>query len=83
MNPEKMCGIHSDYNNNPAEFSWIATLYRRKSFLSKADYHMKIFQIILVNYNNKPDRAKMRPDCVSACIDHERQMDEQTGETSE
>ena len=37
--------------------------------------------------NNKPDRAKMRPDCVSACIDHvtytERQMDEQTGETTE
>ena len=20
--------------------------------------------------HNKPDRAKMRPDCVSACIDH-------------
>ena len=37
--------------------------------------------------SNKPDRAKMRPDCVSACIDHvtytERQMDEQTGETTE
>ena len=35
----------------------------------------------------KPDRAKMRPDCVSACIDHvtykERQMDEQTDETTE
>ena len=34
---------------------------------------------------NKPDRATMRPGCVSACIDHvtyvwERQMDEQTGE---
>ena len=32
----------------------------------------------------KPDRGKMRPDCVSACIDHvtylERQMEEQTGE---
>ena len=32
--------------------------------------------------SNKPDRAKMRPDCVSACIDHvtymERQMDRQT-----
>ena len=30
---------------------------------------------------NKPDRATMRPDCVSAWIDHvtymERQMDEQ------
>ena len=39
------------------------------------------------NERNKPDRAKMRPDCVSACIDHvtytERQMDEQTGETTE
>ena len=36
---------------------------------------------------NKPDRATMRPDCVSTCIDHvtymERQMDEQTGETTE
>ena len=36
--------------------------------------------------NNKPDRATMRPDRVSACIDHvtymERQMDEQTGETT-
>ena len=35
---------------------------------------------------NKPDRATMRPDCVSVCIDHvtymERQMDEQTGETT-
>ena len=35
---------------------------------------------------NKPDRATMRPDCVSACIDHvtymERQMDEQMGETT-
>ena len=35
---------------------------------------------------NKPDRATMRPGCVSACIDHvtfmERQMDEQTGETT-
>ena len=35
---------------------------------------------------NKPDRAKMRPDCVFACIDHvtymERQMDEQTDETT-
>ena len=33
---------------------------------------------------NKPDRATMRPGCVSACIDHvtymERQMDKQTGE---
>ena len=33
---------------------------------------------------NKPDRAKMRPDCVSACVDHvtymERHMDEQMGE---
>ena len=31
---------------------------------------------------NKPDRATMRPDCVSACIDHvtymERQMDRWT-----
>ena len=40
------------------------------------------------NYGiNKPDRATMRPDCVSACIDHvtymERQMDEQTSETTE
>ena len=36
---------------------------------------------------NKPDRVTMRPDCDSACIDHvtymERQMDEQTGETTE
>ena len=25
----------------------------------------------IANFNmNKPDRAKMRPDCVSACIDH-------------
>jgi len=36
---------------------------------------------------NKPDRATMRPGCVSACIDHvtymERQMDEQTGEMIE
>jgi len=36
---------------------------------------------------NKPDRATMRPDCVSVCIVHvtymERQMDEQTGETTE
>ena len=33
---------------------------------------------------NKPDRATMRPGCVSACIDDvtymERQMDEQTCE---
>ena len=40
-----------------------------------------------IENKNKPDRAKMRPDCVSACIDHvtytERQMDEQTGETTE
>ena len=43
--------------------------------------------LILLVTLNKPDRAKMRPDCVSACIDHvtykERQMDEQTDETSE
>ena len=36
---------------------------------------------------NKPDRATMRPDCVSASIEHvtymERQMDEQTDETTE
>ena len=36
---------------------------------------------------NKPDRATMRPDYVSACIDHvtyiERQMDKQTGETTQ
>ena len=36
---------------------------------------------------NKPDRATMRPDCVSACIDHvtyiERHTDEQTGVTTE
>ena len=36
---------------------------------------------------NKPDWATMRPDCVSACIDHltylGRQMDEQTDETTE
>ena len=36
---------------------------------------------------NKPDQATMRPGWVSACIDHvtymERQMDEQTDETSE
>ena len=36
---------------------------------------------------NKPDWATMRPDCVSACIDHvtymERQMDKQKGETAE
>ena len=35
---------------------------------------------------NKPDRATMRPDYVSACIDHvtymERQMDRQTDETA-
>ena len=40
-----------------------------------------------VDRQNKPDRAPMRLDCVSACIDHvinmERQMDEQTGETTE
>ena len=37
-------------------------------------------------WKNKPDRATMRPGCVFACIDHvtymERQMDEQTGETT-
>ena len=36
---------------------------------------------------NKPDRATMRPECVSACIDHvpymERQMDEQMDQTTE
>ena len=36
------------------------------------------------NYIKKPDRATMRPDCVSACIEHvtwiERQMDELTDE---
>ena len=40
---------------------------------------------------NKPDRAMMRPDCVSACIDFgakhvtymERQMDEKQDETTE
>ena len=36
---------------------------------------------------NKPDRATMRPDCVSACIDHvtyiERPRDEQMGVTTE
>ena len=35
---------------------------------------------------NEPDRATMRPGRVSACMDHvtymERQMDEQTGETT-
>ena len=35
---------------------------------------------------NKPDRATMRPDCVSTCIEHvtymERQMDKQTDETT-
>ena len=40
----------------------------------------------LASLINKPDRATMRPDCVSTCIDHvtymERQMDEQTGETT-
>ena len=28
--------------------------------------------LILLVTLNKPDRAKMRPDCVSACIDHDR-----------
>ena len=45
----------------------------------------------LSEYSNKPDRATMRPDCVSACIDFgdkhvtylEGQMDEQTDETTE
>ena len=40
---------------------------------------------------NKPDRAMMRPDCASACIEFgakhvaciEREMDEQTDETSD
>ena len=35
---------------------------------------------------NKPNRAKMRPGCVSACIEHvtymERQRDKQTDETT-
>ena len=42
---------------------------------------------MIIETFNKPDRAKMRPDCVSACIDHvtytEKQMDDQTGETTE
>ena len=47
------------------------------------------FSILFLSLTlNKPDRATMRPGCVSACIDHatyvilcmERQMDEQTGE---
>ena len=37
-------------------------------------------------YENKPDRATMRPDCVFTCIDHvtymDRQMDKQAGGTT-
>ena len=40
----------------------------------------------MMNVTNKPDRATIRLDCVSACIAHvtymERQMDKQTDETA-
>ena len=51
------------------------------------ELQLQISKAGCASHLNKPDRAKMRPDCVSACIDHvtytERQMDEQTGETTE
>ena len=47
---------------------------------------MRNLKVVTSKTRNKPDRATTRPDCVFAFIDHvtnmERQMDEQTGETT-
>ena len=43
-------------------------------------------KILMIARQNKPDRAKMRPGSISACIEHvtymERKMDKQTDETT-
>ena len=50
-----------------------------KAMMEKTELSRK--EITLQEYPNKPDRAKMRPDCVSACIDfgarHARYMEGQ------